>query len=70
MFIRKLTLGVAAAGLTLGSTAVAAAPAARASADVDQAESAVGGFLIPLLAIVAIIGGIIIVSDSDEPVSP
>ena len=48
-----------------------AAPADRTSAEVDG-ESLAGGFLIPALALIAVILGIVVIADGgdDAPVSP
>lgn len=70
MLIRKLVLGVAAAGLVLGSAAAAAAPAARAASELEEAEGLAPAVIIGVLATVAIIGGAVVLADSDEePVS-
>jgi len=39
---------------------------ARASTDVGESNEAVGGFLVPLIAVIAIIGGVIVAVDSDD----
>lgn len=71
MVIRKALLGLATAGLVFGSTAAAAAPAARTGAPVEQSD-AVGGFGFGWILAILIAAGVIgvIASDSDEPVSP
>lgn len=75
---------VASAALLLASTAgVAQASSAqalslanspaldRAASNGEEANEAVGGFLIPAVAIIAVIGGAIILSDDDDsPDSP
>lgn len=72
----------AVAACSLATTSVLAAPAAsklsisgsksvRASTGVGESNQAAGGFLIPLIAVAAIIAGIIIaVDEDDEPDSP
>lgn len=58
----------------LAQTAAAPAsdPAVRSGADMEDANSVRGGFIIPLLALLAVIAGILaLVSDGgDDPVSP
>ena len=80
MRLAKMMMAVAAC--SLATTPVLAAPAAsklsvsasksvRASTSAGKSNEAAGGFLIPLIAVVAIIGGIIIAVDGDdEPDSP
>ena len=73
MIIRKALVALASAGLVLGSTAHAAAPApvgdARVSSPVADSENLRGWFWI-LLAVVAIAAVGILVFDDDTPNSP
>ena len=72
MEMRKLLASAAvAASLVSAPIAAQAAPAERTSSKVDG-ESLAGGFLIPALALVAVILGIVVVADGgdDAPVSP
>lgn len=80
MRLAKILTAVAAC--SLATTSVLAAPAAsklslsssksvRASTEAGDSNQAAGGFLIPLIAVVAVIGGIIILVDEDDtPDSP
>ncbi len=54
------------------SLSVAAAQPARAGADMDSANAINGGWFIPLLAVLAVVGGIIAITSGggDEPTSP
>lgn len=54
------------------SLSVAAAQPARASADVTSASDVNGGWFIPLLAILAVVGGILALTSGgdDGPTSP
>lgn len=54
------------------SLSVAAAQPARAGADMDSASEMNGGWFIPLLAILAVIGGVIAITSGgdDGPTSP
>ena len=47
-------------------------PAARSGADMEDASAVRGGFIIPLLALLAVIAGILVLIDDggDAPVSP
>ncbi|WP_129793663.1 hypothetical protein [Sphingosinicella sp. CPCC 101087] len=57
---------------TSASSSPAVASSARSGAAMDDANAVRGGFLIPLLAILAIIAGIYVAVDGgdDRPVSP
>ncbi len=77
--IKKLMTGAAALSLVAVPVAAQAATAAklslsqdvRAGKTVDGAQQVRGGFIIPLIALIAIILGIIAVADSDDsPRSP
>ncbi len=80
MRLAKMMMAVAAC--SLATTPVLAAPAAsklsvsasksvRSSTSAGDSNELRGGFVIPLLAILAIIGGILVVVDEeDEPQSP
>jgi hypothetical protein len=75
MVIRKTLLGLATAGMVLGSTAVAAAPvatSARIGAPVGQSDNLGGGFGFGWILAILIVAGVIgvVASDGDEPVSP
>ncbi len=54
------------------SLSVVAAQPARAGADMDSANAVNGGWFIPLLAVLAVIGGIIAITSGgdDAPTSP
>lgn len=44
---------------------------ARVATKAAKSNKAVGGFLIPLIAVIAVIGGVVVaVDDNDEPDSP
>lgn len=76
MRLAKMMTAIAACSLAV-SPAIASSAASklslsganvRASTDAGRSSEAAGGFLIPLLAVAAIIGGIIVlVDDNDEP---
>lgn len=74
MRLRNLTAALGAMGLvTTPMLAQAAdAPAAREGAPVESAEEMGGsGIVLAILALAAIVGGIVIaVDDEDDPVSP
>ncbi len=57
---------------TSASSLSIASTEARAGADMDSANPLNGGFLIPLLAILAVVGGIIAITSGgdDGPTSP
>lgn len=75
MRLAKMMMAVAACSLA-ASPALAASSASklsisnssavRASSETGKSNEAVGGFLIPLLAVVAIIGGVIVAVDGDD----
>lgn len=76
MKLTKILAGASAA-LLLASTGVAQAnsakslslanaPAARAATNAGNSNEAAGGFLIPAIAIVAIIAGVLIISDDSD----
>lgn len=71
MVIRKVLAGFAAAGLVLGSTAAAAAPADRTASPVGEAEG-IGtfGIVIGLLILAGIIGVVASDNGEDLPASP
>lgn len=71
MVIRKVLAGFAAAGLVFGSTAAAAAPAARTASPVDEAEG-IGtfGIVLAVLILAGIIGVIASDNGEDLPTSP
>ena len=73
----KLLAAAAAVSMTAAPVAAQTTPAAtadaRAGAEMDQASALRGGFLIPLIAIIAIILGILAATqdnDDDLPHSP
>jgi hypothetical protein len=73
MAIRTLTFALAAAAMTVGTSAQAAAVPDRSASSLDQAEDLFGGSeLIPVLVFMAAILAIILfVDDGDEsPDSP
>lgn len=73
MAIRTLTFALAAAAMTVGTSAHAAAVPARSSASLDQSEQLFGGSeLIPVAIFMAAILAIIIFDDNgdDDPTSP
>ncbi|RSY81984.1 hypothetical protein DAH66_14020 [Sphingomonas koreensis] len=80
MRLAKMMMAVAACSLAV-SPAIASsaasklslstANAARASTDAGRSNEEVGGFLVPLLAVVAVIGGVLVLVDEDDtPDSP
>ena len=78
MFLRKTAMGLASAGLLLGSTAAVAAPAAvdaRIGAPVTDAEDLNGGYSLGWVIGALIAIGVIVVivtddSEDDDPFSP
>lgn len=74
MVIRKALVALASAGLVFGSTAAAAAPAARSASPAAEGENLAGtGAWAWILGLVILAGVIaVIASDGDEeiPVSP
>ena len=78
MRLAKMMTAIAACSLAV-SPAIASSAASklsvsssvRASTDAGRSSEAAGGFLIPLIAVVAVIGGIIVLVDEDSsPDSP
>lgn len=78
MRLNKVLLAAAAVSLTASPVLASAnpasklsvAPAARASAKAGKSHMA-GGFFIPLIAIAAVIAGIVVVADTNNsPTSP
>ena len=73
MAIRTLTYALAAATMTVGTSAHAAAVPARSGAPVEQADQLFGGNeLIPVLVFMAAILAIMLFTDDDDesPDSP
>jgi hypothetical protein len=78
MSLRKATLAAALAVSMVGTSVVAqtqAAPVQRSGAKMEDASELRGGFIIPLIALIAIILGLcaassICGSDDDPPHSP
>lgn len=78
MSLRKASVAAIAALALTGTPVLAAAsstslPSAqtRAGASVEEGSELGGGFIIPLLALAAIVAGILVVIDNDdEPESP
>ncbi|HYD12370.1 MAG TPA: hypothetical protein VEC11_05955 [Allosphingosinicella sp.] len=77
--MRGRLLAVAAAlsmiGLGSGALAQSAAPLSlaaglRAGADLNQPGDIRGGFIIPTLIVLAIIGGVYLLTKDDDPASP
>lgn len=70
MMIKKALAAVVAASLV--GTPVVAQAAARTASPVEDAENIQGGWFIPLLAVIAVILGVVfIVDDGDDlPTSP
>ena len=67
----SLAASPAIASTTASKLSLASSDAVRVSTDAGDSNNAVGGFLIPLLAVVAIIGGVLVAVDSDDtPDSP
>ena len=77
MKLKNMLAGASAALLLVGanvaqansakSLSLAHSPAVdRASTDASESNKAVGGFLIPLLAVVAVVGVILVVSGDDS----
>ena len=73
---KKILLALAVSSLAGASTAAAQAPATassvRAGEDIQDASAIRGGWLIPLLAIIAVILGLLAIIDDggDRPTSP
>src|SRR3546814_6118290 len=72
--LKKAAISLAATSMIAAPVAASAAPAARAASAVDGQSELEGStsWIIAVLALVAVVGGIIIASDndSDEPTSP
>lgn len=71
--LKKAVISLAATSMIAAPVAASAAPAARATSSVDgESELAGTSWIIALVALAAIVGGIIIASDnnSDTPTSP
>lgn len=68
----SMTSAPALAQATSAKSLSVAASQARAGASMEDESQLGGGFLIPLLALAAIIAGILVVIDNgdDDPVSP
>ncbi len=74
MSFLKLSVAAAVALSATSAPLLAANPAsslsvARASASLESESELGGGFLIPLLALAAVVTGIVIAVDDDEPES-
>ena len=71
MTLKNILAATAAMGLVTAPVLAQAAPA-RTGAEVGDAENLRGGFIIPLIALVAIILGILAATgdDDDPPTSP
>jgi len=75
MSLRKASLAAALAVSMVGAPVMAqtqAAPVERSGAEMEDANELRGGFIIPLIAIIAIILGILAATggDNDGPTSP
>ncbi|MBX3594738.1 hypothetical protein [Sphingomonas sp.] len=78
MRLAKTITAIAACSLAMSSAIAAPAASklslsgvARASSTADESNDAAGGFLIPAVAVIAVIAGAIVLSnDSGEPTSP
>ena len=74
MVIRKALVALATAGLVLGSTAAAAAPAAvdgvRDASPVGEAENLSFAWIIGILVLIGVIGVIASDGNEDLPTSP
>lgn len=80
-FLKKAAVSLAATSMILAPVAASAAPAAAASFDGLRSASAVDGqselegstsWIIAILALAAVVGGIVLASDNNEdsPTSP
>jgi hypothetical protein len=68
MTLKNILAATAAMSLVTAPVVAQAAAPARAGAEVGDAENLRGGFIIPLIALVAIILGILAATgDSDDP---
>jgi hypothetical protein len=71
MSIRKLPIALAAATMAVAPLAAQAAPVERAAAPTSQKSELRGGSLLWIAAIIAVvIGGILLLDDGNDPVSP
>lgn len=71
--LKKVAISLAATSMIAAPVAASAAPAARALSTVDgESELTGSSWIIALVALVAIVGGIIIATDNkdDSPTSP
>ena len=67
----SLAVSPAIASSAASKLSLSGSDAVRASTDTGRSSEAAGGFLIPLLAVVAVIGGILVLVDGDDtPDSP
>lgn len=75
MRLAKMMMGIAACSLAVSPAIASSAAsklslstsgAARASTDAGRSNKEVGGFLIPLLAVAAVIGGVLVLVDNDD----
>ncbi len=66
MTLRKLAFATAAASLAISPVAAQAAPASRASALILEQDELAGGYILPVLAVIAIVVGIILLTDNDD----
>ncbi|WP_202390127.1 hypothetical protein [Tsuneonella aeria] len=67
--LRKLPIALSAAALAISPVAVQAAQAQRATAPVTE-DSQLGGSLLWIVAAIALVVGIILIADDDDPASP
>lgn len=72
MHSRVLASSMAALTLAVSPVVVQAAPVERAAAPAAEENDLRGGFIIPLVAIIAIILGVLLISNNGnhEPTSP
>lgn len=72
MSFKKASLVAMLAVSMASAPALAQSAPARAGAEIDAANSINGGWFIPLLAVLAVVGGIIAITSGggDEPTSP
>jgi hypothetical protein len=70
MVIRKALIALATAGLVVGSTAAAAAPAARTASPVGQSEEMAGAGSFAWIIALLIAAGVVAVIASDDDESP
>ena len=69
MTFRKLALATTAASLAIAPIAAQAAPADRTSAPAEEQNELAGGYILPILAVIAIAVGIILVADDGDSIS-